>query len=556
MKVNKLKLGLGVLTVLATPIAVNTVASSDALAAQGWVKTGNAWYFYNQNGVLARNAWAGNYWLGADGKMVTNAWVDNGRYYVDANGAWVKGAQKPAVAQKQGWVQSGGAWYYYYQGNVVINAWVGNYWLGADGRMATSSWVDNGRYYVGSNGEWVRNAQKPEEKKQGWVKDSNTWYYYNTDGTLARNKWAGNYWLGADGRMSTNSWVDNGRYYVGSNGEWVRNAQKPEEKKQGWIKDSNTWYYYNTDGTLARNKWVGNYWLGADGRMATNRWVDNNRYYVGTNGAWIKDARHPEEKKQGWVKESNTWYYYNTDGTLARNKWAGNYWLGADGRMSTNSWVDNNRYYVGADGAWVKDASRDKNTKRAIFLDPGHGGSDSGAVENGVREKDLTLSVYNKVSSRLASLGYTVLTSRNTDKDVGLVSRADQANKSNADMFLSIHFNAGGRGTAYGIETYYYKHEQGYEPEINKDNHNSPERIEKSRKLANKIQQNLLYKTGAYDRGVKRASFAVLRETSIPSILVELGFIDNQEEVNKIKTNEYQEKLADGIVDGIVEYYK
>ena len=556
MKVNKLKLGLGVLTVLATPIVVNTVASSDALAAQGWVKTGNVWYFYNQNGVLARNAWAGNYWLGADGKMVTNAWVDNGRYYVDANGAWVKGAQKPAVAQKQGWVQSGGAWYYYYQGNVVINVWVGNYWLGADGRMATSSWVDNGRYYVGSNGEWVRNAQKPEEKKQGWVKDSNTWYYYNTDGTLARNKWAGNYWLGADGRMSTNSWVDNGRYYVGSNGEWVRNAQKPEEKKQGWIKDSNTWYYYNTDGTLARNKWVGNYWLGADGRMATNSWVDNNRYYVGTNGAWIKDARHPEEKKQGWVKDSNTWYYYNTDGTLARNKWAGNYWLGADGRMSTNSWVDNNRYYVGADGAWVKDASRDKNTKRAIFLDPGHGGSDSGAVENGVREKDLTLSVYNKVSSRLASLGYTVLTSRNTDKDVGLVSRADQANKSNADMFLSIHFNAGGRGTAYGIETYYYKHEQGYEPEINKDNHNSPERIEKSRKLANKIQQNLLYKTGAYDRGVKRASFAVLRETSIPSILVELGFIDNQEEVNKIKTNEYQEKLADGIVDGIVEYYK
>ena len=439
MKKNKLKLGLGMLTVLATPIAMNTVASSDALAAQGWVKTGNAWYFYNQNGTLARNAWAGNYWLGADGKMVTNAWVDNGRYYVDANGAWVKGAQKPAaakpvtpkpaVAQKQGWVQSGGAWYFYHQGQIVRNAWIGSYWLGADGKMATSAWVDNGRYYVGANGAWVKDAKKPEAPKS-------------------------------------------------------------------------------------------------------------------------------VEKKRGWVKESNTWYYYNTDGTLARNKWAGNYWLGADGRMSTNSWVDNNRYYVGADGAWVKDASRDKNTKRAIFLDPGHGGSDSGAVENGVREKDLTLSVYNKVSSRLASLGYTVLTSRNTDKDVGLVSRADQANKSNADMFLSIHFNAGGRGTAYGIETYYYKHEQGYEPEINKDNHNSPERIEKSRKLANKIQQNLLYKTGAYDRGVKRASFAVLRETSIPSILVELGFIDNQEEVNKIKTNEYQEKLADGIVDGIVEYYK
>ena len=491
MKVNKLKLGLGVLTGLATPIAVNTVASSDALAAQGWVKTGNAWYFYNQNGVLARNAWAGNYWLGADGKMVTNAWVDNNRYYVGNDGAWVKGAQKPAAAQKQ-----------------------------------------------------------------GWVKEANTWYYYNTDGTLARNKWAGNYWLGADGKMATNAWVDNGRYYVGSNGAWVKEARHAEEKKQGWVKEGNVWYYYNEDGTLARNKWAGNYWLGADGKMATNAWVDNGRYYVGSNGAWVKEARHAEEKKQGWKKENNVWYYYNEDGSLARNKWAGNYWLGSDGKMATNTWVDNGRYYVDANGAWVKDASKDKNTKRSIFLDPGHGGSDSGAVSGGVREKDLTLSVYNKVSSKLASLGYTVLTSRNSDKDVDLVDRAEQANNANADMLLSIHFNAGGRGIARGIETYYYQAIADRVPKINKENHNNPERLERSRKLANKVQQNLLYQTGANDRGVKRASFTVLRETSIPSILVELGFIDNPEERNKIKTNEYQERLANGIVDGIVEYYK
>ena len=652
MKVNKLKLGLGVLTVLATPIAVNTVASSDALAAQGWVKTGNAWYFYNQNGVLARNAWAGNYWLGADGKMVTNAWVYNGRYYVDANGAWVKGAQKPAapkptVVQKQGWVQSGGAWYFYHQGQIVRNAWVGSYWLGADGKMATSSWVDGGRYYVGANGVWDKNAKKQEPvkpatpkpaevKKNGWVKVGNTWYYYE-NGTLARNKWiSSTYWVGADGKMATSSWVDNGRYYVGANGAWVKDAKKPEavkpvekkqgwvkegnawyfyyqgqitknawvgsywlgadgkmatsswvdngryyvgangvwdknakkqeapkpvEKKQGWVKEGNTWYYYE-NGILARNKWIGSiYWVGADGKMATNAWVDNGRYYVGTNGAWVKDAKKPEEskpaeKKQGWKKENNVWYYYNEDGTLARNKWAGNYWLGSDGKMATNAWVDNGRYYVDANGAWVKDASKDKNTKRSIFLDPGHGGSDPGAVSGGVREKDLTLSVYNKVSSKLASLGYTVLTSRNVDKDVDLVERAEQANNANADMLLSIHFNAGGRGVARGIETYYYQSQADRVPKINKENHNNAERLERSRKLANKVQQNLLYQTGANNRGVKRASFTVLRETSIPSILVELGFIDNPEERNKIKTNEYQERLANGIVDGIVEYYK
>ena len=651
MKKNKLKLGLGMLTVLATPIAVNIIAGAEAHAAQGWVKTGNAWYFYNQNGTLARNAWAGNYWLGADGRMVTNAWVDNGRYYVDGNGAWVKGAQKPAtpkpdVVQKQGWVQSGGAWYFYHQGQITKNAWVGSYWLGADGKMATSSWVDNGRYYVGANGVWDKNAKKQEAvkpvtpksevKKQGWMKEGNTWYYYE-NGTLARNKWIGStYWVGADGKMATSSWVDNGRYYVGSNGAWVKDAKKPEAekpvekkqgwikegsawyfyyqgqvtknawigsywlgadgkmvtsswvdngryyvgangvwdknakkqeapkpevKKQGWVKEGNTWYYYE-NGTLARNKWIGStYWVGADGKMATNAWVDNGRYYVGANGAWDKNAKNsetakPVEKKQGWKKENNVWYYYNEDGTLARNKWAGNYWLGSDGKMATNAWVDNGRYYVDDNGAWVKDASKDKNTKRSIFLDPGHGGSDPGAISGGVREKDLTLSVYNKVSSKLASLGYTVLTSRNVDKDVDLVDRAEQANNANADMLLSIHFNAGGRGIARGIETYYYQATADRVPKINKENHNNPERLERSRKLANKVQQNLLYQTGANDRGVKRASFTVLRETSIPSILVELGFIDNSEERNKIKTNEYQERLANGIVDGIVEYYK
>ena len=370
---NKLKLGLGVLTVLATPIAVNAVASSDVLAAQGWVKTGSAWYFYNQNGTLARNAWAGNYWLGADGKMVTNAWVDGGRYYVGSNGLWVKGTQKTAAAKpevkKQGWVQNGSAWNYYYQGNIVRNAWIGSYWLGADGRMATSSWIDGGRYYVGANGVWDKTvkkqeAPKPEVKKNGWVKEGNTWYYYE-NGALARNKWISNtYWVGVDGKMATSSWVDGGRYYVGANGAWVKDAKKPEvtkpvEKKQGWVKEGNAWYFYY-QGQTTKNAWVGSYWLGSDGKMVTSSWVDNGRYYVGANGLWDKSAKKQEVKsevkKNGWIKEGSAWYYYE-NGTLARNKWiSSTYWVGADGKMATNSWVDNGRYYVDGSGAWVKNA--------------------------------------------------------------------------------------------------------------------------------------------------------------------------------------------------------
>ena len=259
-------------------------------------------------------------------------------------------------------MQSGSSWYYYYQGNIVRNVWIGSYWLGSDGKMATNTWVDGERYYVGANGVWDKNvkkqeAPKPVEKKNGWIKEDNIWYYYN-QGIMVRNAWQGNYWLGSDGKMATNSWVDGGRYYVGADGSWNKNAKKQEEKKHGWKKEDNSWYYYN-QGQMVKNAWLGSYWLGSDGKMVTNSWVDNDRYYVGANGVWEKDKKKEEEKKRGWKKENNVWYYYNEDGTLARNKWAGNYWLGSDGKMVTNSWVDNNRYFVGSDGAWEKDKKKE-----------------------------------------------------------------------------------------------------------------------------------------------------------------------------------------------------
>ena len=372
MRKNRLKFGLGLLTVLATPIAINEVASSEIHAAQGWVQSGSSWYFLNSQGNVVRNAWQGNYWLGADGRMATNAWVDNGRYYVGSDGAWVKGAQKQEV-KKQGWVQSGSSWYYLTaEGNVVRNAWIGNYWLGSDGRMATSSWVDGGRYYVGSNGAWVRGAQKQEEKKQGWVKEGSSWYYFN-QGIMVRNAWQGNYWLGSDGRMATSSWVDNNRYYVGSDGVWVKGAQKQEEKKQGWVKEGNSWYYYN-QGERTKNAWVGSYWSGSDGKMVTGAWVDNGRYYVGDNGVWDRNAKKEEKKKIGWVKTDNIWYYYDGEGILAKNKWAGNYWLGSDGKMVKNAWVDGGRYYVGSNGAWEKDKKKE---------DPVPTGDQTGWVKSG-----------------------------------------------------------------------------------------------------------------------------------------------------------------------------
>ena len=340
---NNIKIGIGFLTVLATPFVIGEVSGNEAQAAQGWVQNGSAWYHYKDNGSLTKNAWVGNYWLGADGRMITNSWVDNNNYYVGHDGLWIKNVKKI------GWIQNGSSWYYYNsQGQMERNAWVGDYWVGADGRMVTNSWVDNNNYYVGSNGVWVRNA-----KKTGWVQSGSTWYYYNSQGQLERNRWIGDYWVGSDGKMATNSWVDNNNYYVGADGLWVKDAQRP-----GWAKKSGAWYHYDNKGNLTKNAWVGNYWLGSDGKMATNSWVDNNNYYVGANGAWEKDAKKAEEKKSGWVSNEGVWYYYDDKGKIVKNSWQGDYYLGSDGKMVVRSWIYDDTYkawyYLGENGVYKR----------------------------------------------------------------------------------------------------------------------------------------------------------------------------------------------------------
>ena len=462
MKKNKVKLGLSLLTVLATPIAVNAITSHDVNAEyRGSI-------FYNNN--KPANWWYSDekdWYFFQNGKKLTGYGKDNAGIHYFVNGKYANGK----IGNKE-----------YRDGKEIS----------AENKVPTRGYA-NGVYYVDA---------KPAN---WWYDDGTNWYFFQ------------------NGKKLTGYGKDNSGIHYFVNGKYAN----------WWYDDGTDWYFFQ------------------NGKKLTGYGKDNAGAHYFVNGKYAKEEN--KLPRQGYTngvyyvdaKPANWWY---DDGT--------NWYFFQNGKKLTGYGKDNAGTHYFVNGKYAVAKEENKNTKRAIFLDPGHGGSDSGAVSNGLREKDLTLSVYNKVSSRLASLGYSVLTSRNTDKDVDLVSRADQANKSNADMFLSIHFNAGGRGASYGIETYYYMARPEYTPAINKDKHNDPERLEKSRKLAQKIQQSLVSKTGAYDRGVKRETFAVLRETSIPSILVELGFIDNREEANIIKTNEYQEKLADGIVDGIVEYYK
>lgn len=185
-----------------------------------------------------------------------------------------------------------------------------------------------------------------------------------------------------------------------------------------------------------------------------------------------------------------------------------------------------------------------------VMVDPGHGGSDPGTSGfSGAKEKDFNLKISKKVRDLLNSRGIEVLMTREEDKSLTLPERSAMANSWKADVFVSIHQNSfieeikdkSGNviGVRYpkGIETFYFTGST------------------QGSILAQKIQTNLIQNTRAVDRRTKTANFHVLKETDMPSALVECGFITNQEEEAKLLTDEYQNIVAKSIADGILQYF-
>ena len=192
---------------------------------------------------------------------------------------------------------------------------------------------------------------------------------------------------------------------------------------------------------------------------------------------------------------------------------------------------------------------------KVVYLDAGHGGYDPGASYFGISEKSLTLAIQSRVKDKLEAEGYQVVTTRTSDTYVDLTDRSRAANASESDIFVSIHINASGSSAAQGIETYYYQPYAEYPSRINATYHANPTRLSMNDTLANAIQSSLINATGAQNQGVKRQTFAVLRETTSPAVLLELGFLSNPQEAARLNTSAYQETLANAIVAGIKRYY-
>ncbi len=181
-----------------------------------------------------------------------------------------------------------------------------------------------------------------------------------------------------------------------------------------------------------------------------------------------------------------------------------------------------------------------------VMIDPGHGGSEAGATYGGVDERHVNLQIALKVGAYLKSRGVNIAYTRTADTYVGLSERANMANRAKAALFVSVHCNASASNySANGSETYFYA-PMG-RPEL------FSQRMERQ-ELAACIQRNLVAKNGYYNRGVKEQNLAVLRESQMPSALVECGFLSNNTERASLLDDAMQQRIAEGIGNGIIEY--
>ena len=198
-----------------------------------------------------------------------------------------------------------------------------------------------------------------------------------------------------------------------------------------------------------------------------------------------------------------------------------------------------------------------KRQVRRIMIDMGHGGNDPGAQGAISQEKAITLRVGMRVAQILRSRGYQVDMTRISDIQIPLDRIGPMQQRTNGDLFVSIHVNSAADRSVSGIETFCLTPAGAASSNGGKvsqtsftGNQNDPANF----LLAWHIQNALLRRTGAVDRGVKRARFAVLKDIKAPGVLVEIGFISNRAEERKLNEQEYIDKIALGIVEGIAGF--
>lgn len=446
------------------------------------------------------------------------------------------------------------------------------------------------------------NEQEPEEKlPAGWVKqEDGSWKYRKEDGTMAASEWITHlnrrYYLNADEIMCTGLSMVNGKlYYFESWGG---------AGFQGWKKVGGTWYYLNEDGSLRTNQWFVHdkrtYHVDADGVMSTGwQTIDGVDYYFESWGGmrvnawaakgsdWYYMDSNGTPKGEGWLLYDKNWYYLRQDGKMMHSEWLWYdnnwYYLQSWGGIYKNGWqeVDGKTYYFRSWGGIYKDTYIDgyyvdkngvrRNSKNiCVAIDAGHqrrGNSEkepigpgsstykakvaSGTcgVATGINEYELNLAVSLKVRDILEERGYDVYMIREThDVNISNSERAKLAAQNGADILVRVHANGDSNQSVYGALTM---------APSSRNTYLSGDVISKSQKLSQKMIAAFCKDTGAKNHDVIYTdSMSGINWSTIPVTIIELGFMSNPSEDRLMATEDYRNKMAQGIADGIDAYYE
>ena len=184
--------------------------------------------------------------------------------------------------------------------------------------------------------------------------------------------------------------------------------------------------------------------------------------------------------------------------------------------------------------AWIIGATAGAANFRTVVIDPGHGGQDNGGVWGQVYEKHLALDTATRLETNLKKMGYQTVMTRRSDYFITLPQRVSIGNSYKNAIFVCIHFNYTWKSDVSGLETFYYSSE--------------------GQRLAQCVQACLVRRTHTIDRNAKFARFYVLRNSTLPAILVEGGFVSNGLERDRMKSGGFREAIARGVAEGVELY--
>ena len=195
----------------------------------------------------------------------------------------------------------------------------------------------------------------------------------------------------------------------------------------------------------------------------------------------------------------------------------------------------------------------------SIMLDAGHGGSDPGAMGYFSKEKNITLAAGRRLGQILRSYGFRVRFTRSGDVKIPLEKIGSIQRAHRSDLFISLHVNSAKDRSVSGLETFCltpFRAPSSGSKKIQRESRRGNYYDENNLALAYSVQKRMLQRSGAADRGVKRANFVILRDLNVPGILIEMGFISHPLEERRLNNSVYIDALARGIAEGIVDYRK